>query len=207
MHCELNWLKRNIVRFEPKYSVKHLSKKVIPATVTAMGYTNYYWAESFNCGLLPEITNRNAANRITHMILLNSYLDGKTAVYQIAPKIDERGSLVPVDLSKIDFTIKRVFLISASSNVKRGGHGHYRGRQFLMHVSGTVTVELRHKGEIKIVQLTNPGDCLLIEPGVWSSQKYADETSALLVCCDTSYDESDYFICENCDESSDGSNY
>ena len=76
-----------------------------------------------------------------------------------------------------------------------------------MHVSGTVTVELRHKGEIETEQLANPGDCLLIEPGVWSSQKYADETSALLVCCDTSYDESDYFLCENHEEGSNGPIY
>lgn len=127
------------------------------------------------------------------MKLLNSLLGGKAALYQITPNIDERGSLVAIDLSEISFSIKRVFLIKASSSVERGGHGHFRGRQFLMHVSGTVTIELQHNGDIETEQLTGPGNCLLIEPGVWSSQKYADETSALFVCCDTSYDESDYF--------------
>ena len=130
------------------------------------------------------------------MELLNRLFDGKAAVYQATPIIDERGSLVPADLSEINFPIKRIFLVRASSNVERGGHGHYHGRQFLMHVSGAVTVELRYKGKIKTEQLSNPGNCLLIEPGVWSSQKYADGTSALMVCCDTSYDESDYFLCE-----------
>jgi mannose-6-phosphate isomerase-like protein (cupin superfamily) len=131
------------------------------------------------------------------MKLLNSLLGGKAAMYQVAPKIDERGSLVPVDLSGIDFPIKRVLLIKASSNIDRGGHGHYRGRQFLMHVSGSVEIELRYKGKIETEQLANPGDCLLIEPGVWSIQAYSDKNSALMVCCDTSYDESDYFYAEH----------
>ncbi|MZR31635.1 sugar 3,4-ketoisomerase [Sneathiella litorea] len=127
------------------------------------------------------------------MKLLKSLLDGKAAVYQIAPKIDERGSLVPADLSELNFPVKRVFLVRATSNVERGGHGHYRGRQFLMHVSGKITVELRYNGVIRTEQLEYPGNCLLIEPGVWSKQIYSNESSALIVCCDTSYDESDYF--------------
>jgi|TARA_R110000850_G_scaffold53796_2_gene128637 mannose-6-phosphate isomerase-like protein (cupin superfamily) len=130
------------------------------------------------------------------MKLLNSLLGGKAAVYKVAPKIDERGSLVPVDLSEINFPIKRVLLIKASSNIERGGHGHYHGRQFLMHVSGTIEIELRYKGKIETEKLAKAGDCLLIEHGVWSIQKYSDKNSALMVCCDTSYDESDYFYLE-----------
>ncbi len=127
------------------------------------------------------------------MKLLNSLLDGKVSEYLVAPQIDERGSLVPVDLSELNFPIKRVLVIGASANTERGGHGHYQGRQFLMHVSGVVEVELRYKDKIEVKQLANSGESLLIEPGVWSAQKYSDENSVLMVCCDTVYDESDYF--------------
>jgi hypothetical protein len=127
------------------------------------------------------------------MKLLNSLLDGKVTEYLVAPQVDERGSLVPVDLSELSFPIKRVLLIKASSNIERGGHGHYQGRQFLMHVSGRVEVEMRYNGKIEIKQLSHIGESLLIEPGVWATQKYSDENSALMVCCDTAYDKSDYY--------------
>ncbi|WP_288903688.1 FdtA/QdtA family cupin domain-containing protein [uncultured Sneathiella sp.] len=127
------------------------------------------------------------------MKLLRKFLNDKVSVYQATPCIDERGSLVPIDLSEIHFPTKRIFLVRASSNVERGGHGHYAGRQFLMPITGKITVELLYEGCMEIEQLSSPENCLLIEAGVWSRQIYADETSALLVCCDTSYDESDYF--------------
>lgn len=130
------------------------------------------------------------------MKLLRKLLNDKVTVYRATPCVDDRGSLVPIDLSEIHFPTKRIFLVKASSNVERGGHGHYLGRQLMMHIAGKITVELRYGGSIEIEQLSSPENCLLIEAGVWSRQIYADESSALLVCCDTSYDEADYFYSE-----------
>lgn len=120
-------------------------------------------------------------------------LDGKVAWVPVGQFTDPRGSLSVVQFDAQSFRCVRAFVVTAPAGAVRGGHGHRRGRQILMCLSGAIDVELRYRGLSRTLPLRDGSSALLIEPTVWSLQTYRGENSAMLVFCDTPYDPSDYF--------------
>jgi UDP-2-acetamido-3-amino-2,3-dideoxy-glucuronate N-acetyltransferase len=108
---------------------------------------------------------------------------------------DLRGSLVagenPGDA--IPFTPKRWFLVyDVPSREVRGEHAHRTCHQFLICVTGQVTVAVddgQHRGN---VLLNDPTLGIYIPPRVWASQFRYDEGAVLMVLASDPYDPEDY---------------
>ena len=61
-----------------------------------------------------------------------------------------------------------------------------------MRVSGIIVVDLEHEGEQLSVELTSERPALLVSAPIWARQTYEGEAPALVVYCDTAYDELSY---------------
>lgn len=110
------------------------------------------------------------------------------------PLVDVRGTLQPLDFDSLPFVPKRIFTVTdVPPGTDRGGHGHRRGRQFLICLRGRVVVLLRNAVQAREVALCPDGTGMLINAGVWSRQTYATEDTVLLVLASDAYNPDDYF--------------
>ena len=82
-----------------------------------------------------------------------SFFGGLAVSIDLPVLEDARGTLCPLEFPINGFLPVRAFLVSAVSGAIRGGHGHYKARQLLMHVSGVIEVELRFNGTIETTVL------------------------------------------------------
>jgi hypothetical protein len=105
---------------------------------------------------------------------------------------DHRGSLTPMSLEELDFSVARVFVVNAPRGAVRGGHAHRSVRQVLFRAAGIIDVELRHQGESVLLTLDEERPAVLVEAGVWAQQTYLDEGSTLIVFADGGYDRREY---------------
>ena len=107
---------------------------------------------------------------------------------------DERGSLLPVEFKDLEFTPKRLFFINnVPQLVERGGHAHFKTKQILICVGGSVEV-LLDDGKEKKTHLLSQGQSILIPEMVWDSQRFLDKDTEILVLCSTLYDKEDYIF-------------
>lgn len=119
-------------------------------------------------------------------------LDGMARCIRLAAFESDTGVLTPVTFAEHSFVAVRAFVVRAAAGAERGGHAHLRGRQLLMWVSGEIDIELDHRGRSTTVELRRDGDAVLVEPGVWASQRYRGDQPTMVVFCDTEYDPADY---------------
>lgn len=119
-------------------------------------------------------------------------LDGMVRFLDVDRFRDERGSLVPIDFDEIGFRVVRMFVVDAPGGAVRGGHAHRRVRQVLLRASGVVEVDVRHGAARARVTLDETRPALLVEPGVWAQQTYADDRTVLVVFADGPYDPDEY---------------
>lgn len=92
----------------------------------------------------------------------------------------------------IPFSIARVFTVSTEANEQRGGHAHRECTQFLVAVSGKVTVVVDDGVGRDEFTLDSGGVGLLIPPGIWAEQTYMEDGTVLMVLCSHAYDQGDY---------------
>jgi dTDP-4-dehydrorhamnose 3,5-epimerase-like enzyme len=119
--------------------------------------------------------------------------DGPRRVPPPAHRLDERGALTAVELDELPFPVRRVFTVSGvPAGTRRGGHRHRWGDQAVFCTSGRVEVELLASDHHDLVVLEPGGPGVVIPAGVWSSQRYTDDDSALLVVCSERYDPDSY---------------
>jgi len=108
---------------------------------------------------------------------------------------DLRGRLTAGDVPSegIPFTPQRWFLVyDVPSREVRGEHAHRVCHQFLICVSGQVSVAVddgEHRSE---VLLDEPNLGLYVPPRVWASQFRYDSAAVLLVLASHPYDPADY---------------
>lgn len=120
---------------------------------------------------------------------------GTAHVQRFAAFSDLRGRLTAGEFpaEAIPFTPQRWFLVyDVPSREIRGEHAHRVCHQFLLCVSGQVTVSVddgRNRGE---VLLDDPTLGIYIPPLVWGSQYRYDAAAALLVLASHPYDPDDY---------------
>jgi dTDP-4-dehydrorhamnose 3,5-epimerase-like enzyme len=120
------------------------------------------------------------------------YFGGSVRRIQTRNFVSTTGVLSPVDFASLGFNPVRAFVVAAPAGSRRGGHGHRRGRQILMLVSGLIDVEIRWQSRTRTLRLDPAHRALLIEPPVWARQTYLGEHPAMVVFCDTDYDPTDY---------------
>ena len=107
---------------------------------------------------------------------------------------DERGLLLPVEFFNLPFTPKRVFIVNnVPLNMVRGNHSHYKTKQYLICVNGTVDVIL-HDGFNEITHSLKKGESILIPELIWDSQRFTSENSEILVLCSNEFQKEDYIL-------------
>jgi dTDP-4-dehydrorhamnose 3,5-epimerase-like enzyme len=118
---------------------------------------------------------------------------GDVVHLRLAPNVDERGVLREVDFEALPFPVRRMFWVTdVPAGTQRGGHRHRVGQQVFFCVTGAVEVELR-RGDVRAVVVLTPGSgALCIAAGVWASQRYLTEGSALLVLASEPFDPANY---------------
>lgn len=105
------------------------------------------------------------------------------------------GRLVPVEFDKdVPFEVKRMFYVFGVHNQNnRGKHSHYKTKQLLISIAGSVSVKCDDgMGGIRHDLLDKPWKALYIPEMIWDEQIYSDKDSVLLVLSNTNYNSSDY---------------
>ena len=109
--------------------------------------------------------------------------------------IEPDGRLVPIELvdGYLPFIPTRLFYVFGVHNQNdRGKHSHYKTKQILICVNGSVTVVCDDGFERKEWALDEPYKALYIPEMIWDEQIYKDENSVLLVLANTVYNHLDY---------------
>lgn len=103
---------------------------------------------------------------------------------------DARGALTVLE-GALPFQVVRTYWIYGADGQIRGGHRHLHTRQALMAVSGTVSIYMNDGVSAETIDLTHPGQCLLVEPKDWHTMTFGSG-SVLLVMSSHPYDRSEY---------------
>ncbi len=107
---------------------------------------------------------------------------------------DERGKLLPIEFSKLNFIPKRIFSVyDVPKDEIRGEHAHYNTIQLIVCIKGRVIVGLddgHKKTEIEI----SSGESVFVDKLVWDWQKFLTGDDHILVLCSTEYNIDDYIL-------------
>ena len=123
---------------------------------------------------------------------LATLLEGSVRILELECFRDHRGSLTPITLDDLGFSVARTFVVRAPQGAVRGGHAHRRVRQVLFRASGTIDVDLSRDGVRASVTLDEDRPAVLLEAGVWAQQTYRDHDSTLIVFADGPYEAAEY---------------
>lgn len=107
---------------------------------------------------------------------------------------DDRGRLQVAEFGQhIPFPIKRVFWISdVQKDSIRGEHAHKECHQFIIAVSGSVTIELDNGQDTKKYKLSSGIEGLHIVPKTWGTLFGFSENAIVVVLASHNFDEADY---------------
>lgn len=120
-----------------------------------------------------------------------------TRLIRFEDHTDERGSLVALEENRdIPFEVKRVYYIFKTDPIlERGFHAHYKLKQLLICVSGSVEIDVvEGKGVERKYKLDDPTVGLYIEGVVWRVMRNFSKGSVLLVLASEYYDRKDYIF-------------
>jgi quercetin dioxygenase-like cupin family protein len=107
---------------------------------------------------------------------------------------DKRGSLIPIEFSKLSFIPVRVFSVfDVPKGEIRGNHAHYNTIQQIICIKGEVIVGLDYGDKIEETKIL-PGQSILVDKLVWDWQKFLTGEDIILVLCSTPYDIQDYIL-------------
>ncbi len=106
---------------------------------------------------------------------------------------DERGVLVPVDISRaVPFPVVRLFwTFDAPPGTSRGGHAHKACHQYYICASGSLQVEAYDGQTERTIKLA-AGGSLHIPPAIFTTERFSVPGSVLIVLCSHYYDLDDY---------------
>lgn len=112
----------------------------------------------------------------------------------ILPLIKDDCNLVFAEVRKnIPFEIKRIFYITKAKNgLPRGLHAHYKTKQAIFCIQGSVKIVIDNRKKREEVRLSKPNEGLLMENLVWYEMHNFKKDTILLVLASEPYDEKDY---------------
>jgi len=155
-----------------------------PAQIT--GYVNN---QKSKIVAIPEINPTHSSST-----KLAEIGDTGAFLYNLPAIKDLRGDLSVTEYGKdLPFLPRRCFWVYGVPNSEiRGEHAHKECHQFLISVSGSISVLLdngKHQAE---VHLNKPNLGIHIPPGIWGVQYKYSQDAVLVVLASHSYDGSDY---------------
>ena len=114
--------------------------------------------------------------------------------YSFKKYTKKSGSLIPFSLKEeIPFKTKRIFIIYGNKNFVRGNHAHFKCKQFLVPIFGSMEIEYENKkGKYKININYKKKRGILLKPKTWCRIKFNTNKSILMVFCNREYEFSDY---------------
>lgn len=113
-------------------------------------------------------------------------------ISKLSGKKDSRGSLYPLYFNQVSFSPKRLFLVKdVPVGSIRGKHAHKKTEQLLICLSGNIEITFFDGKEEKVHHLCD-GDVLYERSLTWTTIKFLQENSILLVLSSEEYDEKDY---------------
>ena len=106
---------------------------------------------------------------------------------------DHRGNLSVAE-KLFEGDIKRVFYIYQvpDGDVVRGEHGHFKANVGLVCVAGSCRVTVQNETGETVYFLSDPAECLMLEPADWHAMDRFSANAVLLVLCDAYFDDDDY---------------
>ncbi|MEO8453633.1 MAG: FdtA/QdtA family cupin domain-containing protein [Sphingomicrobium sp.] len=106
----------------------------------------------------------------------------------------ERGKLSFAEIGGgLPFAPARYFLVyDVPAGEARGGHAHRSCEQYMVAVSGTVSVTLDDGASRTGHTLDRPDLGLHVPAGIWGEQRYLTGDARLLVLASERYDAADY---------------
>lgn len=105
---------------------------------------------------------------------------------------EDRGSLVPIELSDLNFIPKRLFYVTNVPEMeRRGNHAHFKTEQILICIQGRVGVYLLHNNDSGYIIL-DKNEYVYVPNYYWDAQDFITGNDILLVLCSTNYDKADY---------------
>ena len=108
---------------------------------------------------------------------------------------DKSGSLIALEaLSKqVPFEIKRVYYIfGVNDNSIRGKHAHYKLKQLLICVNGSVDILADNGKEKEIFHLDSAKKAIYIDGFIWREMKNFSKDTVIVVLASEHYSEADY---------------
>lgn len=122
------------------------------------------------------------------MITLDNVL-----LFRLKQLIESNGTLIPIEFDNtLPFKPKRTFFVTGVPDVEpRGKHAHYKTKQILVCLNGTINVRL-HDGFKEEKYILNSGDSIYIPNLIWDEQSYLTPDTVLISLCNTHYETSDY---------------
>jgi mannose-6-phosphate isomerase-like protein (cupin superfamily) len=103
---------------------------------------------------------------------------------------DTRGSLTVLE-SALPFAPVRTYWIYGADGQVRGGHRHTHTRQALVALNGTVSMYMNDGITAETIELSHPGQCLLVEPKDWHTMTFGPG-AVLFVMSSHPYDRREY---------------
>lgn len=124
---------------------------------------------------------------------IETYFGGRACLLALPAKVEERGTLLPLEFDALPFTPRRCFSVgNVLPGTARGRHAHRTASQFLVCLSGRIRILMRADGEDVEIDLADNSSGLLIGPGIWAQQTYMTENAVLLVLASEAYDPASY---------------
>lgn len=107
---------------------------------------------------------------------------------------DERGSLLPIEGGvDVPFIPQRVFAtFTVPEGTTRGEHANLRTHEFLICLSGGLTVWLHDGANEKGIRIDRPDVGLIVPPTVWIEMRLFAANTHLLVLASHAYDPAEY---------------
>lgn len=108
---------------------------------------------------------------------------------------NKSGYLIALEsLSKqVPFDVKRVYYIfGVNDNSVRGKHAHYKLKQLLICVNGSIDITVEDGKTKELFRLDNPSKGLYIEGFIWREMKNFSKDAVLVVLASEHYSEADY---------------
>ena len=99
-------------------------------------------------------------------------------------RVDERGTLLPIELDDVGFVVRRIFTVTGTSPASTRGEHLTDCHELIVLIQGEVEVTTRSLGVDRRVTLDRPGATIEVVPDTFIRYRLRDDASTILVLAD-----------------------